>query len=117
MIRVARPGDLVVACEANRNAHAAMLHIDEVNHQEAASLGVFQTINRGIRERTGVDHNIGAELPVLMHRTGLKQMQIRVSDAARFLYLPLDTDYKHRVFAAICDEGYGQPRPSGKQRV
>jgi len=117
MIRVTRPGGLVAACEANRNAHAAMLHIDEVNHQETAPLGLFQTINRAIRERTGVDHNIGAKLPVLMHRAGLKQIQIRVSDAARFLWPPLDTDYKNSLFEAICDEGYGQPRPSEEQRA
>lgn len=117
MIRVTRPGGMVVACEANRNAHAAMLHIDEVNHQEEAPLGLFQTINRGIRERTGVDHNIGAKIPVLMHRAGLKQIQIRVDDAARFLYPPLDTEDKVRLFKAICDEGYGQPRPSDDLRA
>ena len=116
MIRVTRPGGLVIACEANRNAHTAMLHIEEANHQETAPLELFQTINRGIRERTGVDHNIGAKLPVLMHRAGLKQVQIRVSDAARFLSPPLDTDYKKKVFEAICDEGYGQPKPSDEQR-
>jgi ubiquinone/menaquinone biosynthesis C-methylase UbiE len=116
MIRVTRPGGLVITCEANRNAHTAMLHIDEVNHQETVPLAVFQTINREIRKRTGVDHNIGAKLPVLMHKAGLKQVQVRVSDAARFLYPPLDTDYKNRLFKAICDQGYGQPRPNDEQR-
>lgn len=117
MIRVTRLGGLVVACEANRNAHTALLHIAEVNHQETTPLELFQTINRGIRERTGVDHNIGAKLPVLMQRAGLKQIEIRLSDAVRFLWPPLDTDYKNRVFAAICDEGYGQQRPSDEQRA
>jgi ubiquinone/menaquinone biosynthesis C-methylase UbiE len=116
MIRVTRPNGLVIACEANRNAHTAMLHIDEVNHQETVPLELFQTINREIRVRTGVDHNIGAKLPVLMHRAGLKQVQIRVSDAARFLYPHLDSDDKIRLFKAICDEGYGQPRPTDEQR-
>lgn len=116
MIRVTRPGGMVIACEANRNAHTAMLHIEEVNHQETTPLGLFQSMNRGIRERTGVDHNIGAKLPVLMHRAGLQQVQIRVSDAARFLCPPLDTDYKQTLFKAICDEGYGQPKPSDEQR-
>jgi ubiquinone/menaquinone biosynthesis C-methylase UbiE len=117
MIRVTRPNGLVIACEANRNAHTAMLHIAEVNHQEEAPLELFQTINREILKRTGVDHNIGAKLPVLMHNAGLKQIQIRVSDAARFLCPPLDTDYKRRLFKAICDEGYGQPRPNDEQRA
>jgi ubiquinone/menaquinone biosynthesis C-methylase UbiE len=116
MIRVTRSNGLVIACEANRNAHTAMLHIEESNHQEMVPLELFQTINREIRKRTGVDHNIGAKLPVLMHNAGLKQIQIRVSDAARFLYPPMDTDYKNRLFKAICDEGYGQPRPDDEQR-
>jgi len=117
MIRVTRPNGLVIACEANRNAHTAMLHIQEANHQETAPLELFQTINREIRKRTGVDHNIGAKLPVLMHKAGLKQIQIRVSDAARFLYPPIDTDYKDKLFKAICDEGYGQPKPDYEQRA
>ena len=117
MIRVTRPNGLVIACEANRNAHTAMLHIQETNHQESAPLELFQTINRGILKRTGVDHNIGAKLPVLMHNAGLKHIQIRVSDAMRFLYPPVDTDYKERLFKAICDEGYGQPKPDDEQRA
>jgi ubiquinone/menaquinone biosynthesis C-methylase UbiE len=116
MIRVTKPGGLVVTCEANRNAHTAMLHIEEVNHQETVPLELFQTINRVIRERTGVDHNIGAKLPVLMHRAGLKQVQMRISDAAQCLWPPVDTYYKNRLYEAICDEGYGQPKPSEEQR-
>jgi len=115
MIRVTKPNGLVITCEANRNAHTAMLHIDEVNHQEKVPLELFQTINREIRKRTGVDHNIGAKMPVLMHNAGLKDIQIRVSDAARILCPPLDTDYKNTLFKAICDEGYGQPRPNDEQ--
>jgi ubiquinone/menaquinone biosynthesis C-methylase UbiE len=117
MVRVTKPGGLVIACEANRNAHTALLHIEEVNHQETVPLELFQTINREIRKRTGVDHNIGAKLPVLMHKAGLKQIQMRLSDAARFLYPPLDTDYQIRLFEAICDEGYGQPRPDDEGRA
>jgi ubiquinone/menaquinone biosynthesis C-methylase UbiE len=116
MIRVTKPNGWVIACEANRNAHTALLHIEESNHQEMVPLELFQTINREIRKRTGVDHNIGAKLPVMMHNAGLKQIQIRVSDAARFLYPPMDTDYKNSLFKAICDEGYGQPRPDDEQR-
>jgi len=117
MIRVTRPGGLVIACEANRNAHTALLHIDETNHQETVPLELFQTINREIRRRTGVDHNIGVKLPVLMNAAGLKQIQIRVSDAARFLCPPLDTDAKIKLYKAICAEGYGQPRPTDEQRA
>lgn len=116
MIRVTKPGGMVITCEANRNAHTALLHIEEVNHQDETPLNLFQTINREIRKRTGVDHNIGAKLPVLMHRAGLKQVQVRISDAARFLGPPLDTADKRALFKAICDEGYGIPTPNEEQR-
>jgi ubiquinone/menaquinone biosynthesis C-methylase UbiE len=117
MIRVTRSGGMVITCEANRNAHTALLHIDETNHQETVPLELFQTINREIRKRTGVDHNIGIKMPVLMHKAGLVNIQARKSDAVRCLFPPVDTDYKRRLFKAICDEGYGQPRPSEEQKV
>jgi ubiquinone/menaquinone biosynthesis C-methylase UbiE len=110
MIRVTRSGGMVISCEANRNAHTALLHIEETNHQETVPLEVFQTINREIRKRTGVDHNIGIKMPVLMHKAGLVNVQARQSDAVRCLFSPLDTEDKQRLFKAICDEGYGQPR-------
>ena len=111
MIRVTRDGGMVICCEANRNAHTAMLHIEEINHQEEAPLDLFQTINTSIRQQTGVDHNIGAKMPVLMHRAGLVDVQARISDAVRPLMPPIDSAYKESVFQAICDEGYGQPPP------
>lgn len=116
MIRVTKPGGLIITCEANRNAHTAMLHIEESNHQEMAPLELFQTINREICKRTGVDHNIGVKLPVIMNKEGLTNIQIRVSDASRFLYPPMNTDYKVKLYNAICDEGYGQPIPDEEGR-
>ena len=115
MIRVTRSGGMVITCEANRNAHTALLHIEETNHQETVPLEIFQTINREIRNRTGVDHNVGIKMPVLMYKAGLVDVQARQSDAVRCLFPPVDTDYKRRLFKAICDEGYGQPRPSEEQ--
>jgi SAM-dependent methyltransferase len=115
MIRVTRSGGMVITCESNRNAHTALLHIEETNHQETVPLELFQTINREIRKRTGVDHNIGIKMPALMHKAGLVYVQARQSDAVRCLFPPLDTDYKRRLFKAICDEGYGQPKPDQEQ--
>jgi hydroxylamine reductase (hybrid-cluster protein) len=117
MIRVTRSGGMVVTCEANRNAHTAMLHIDEVNRQEIVPLELFQTINREIRKHTGVDHNIGIKITVLMHKAGLENIQARISDAVRCYFPPLDTEYKQKLIKAICDEGYGQPKPDETQRA
>jgi hypothetical protein len=52
---------------------------------------------------------------VLMHRAGLKNIQARLSDAVHFLFPPLDSDYKNRLFKAICDQGYGAPAPTDEQ--
>jgi ubiquinone/menaquinone biosynthesis C-methylase UbiE len=117
MVRVTRAGGMVITCEANRNAHTTLLHIEETNHQETTPLELFQTINRSIRQRTGVDHNIGIKMPVLMHQAGLIDVQARHSDAIRCLFPPLDTPEKGQLFKAICDEGYGQPQPTAEQRA
>ena len=55
-------------------------------------------------------------MPVLMHRAGLQNIQIRLSDAVRFVYPPIDTEEKQKLFKAICDEGYGQAYPTEEQR-
>jgi len=39
-----------------------------------------------------------------------------MSDAVRFLFPPVVTDHKKRLFKAICDEGYGQPKPIKEQQ-
>ncbi len=46
MIRVTKPGGLIITCDANRNAHNALLHIEESNEQENLPLELFQTVNR-----------------------------------------------------------------------
>jgi hypothetical protein len=94
-----------------------MLHIDEVSHQEVVPLELFQTINREIHLRTGVDHNIGIKMPVLIHKAGLINVQSRISDAVRCLLPRLDTEYEQRILKAIRREGYGQPKPDETQRA
>jgi hypothetical protein len=115
MVRVTRYGGMIVTCEANRNAHTALLHIEEINHQEEVPLDLFQKMNTSIRQQTGVDHNIGIKMPILMHRAGLANVQARISDAVRPLIPPVDTIDKERIFKAICEEGYGQPQPDEDQ--
>lgn len=107
MIRVTRPGGLLITCDANRNGHNALLHIEETNEQENLHLEVFRTVNRSIRRDSGVDYNIGMKTPVLMHRLGLKNVAARVSDSAVLLFPPVDTPEKEQVFQAMCSEGLG----------
>ena len=107
MMRVTRPGGLLIACDANRNGHNALLHIDEVNEQENTQLDLIQAVNRGIRRESGVDYNIGMKTPVLMHRMGLENVQARMSDSVVLILPPLDTPEKEQIFQAMCSEGLG----------
>lgn len=109
MIRVTRNGGLVITCEANRNGHSAAFHIDETNEQESTPLGLFQRLNIGIRGKTGVDHDIGLKMPILMHKAGLTNIGARISDAVRLIFAPVESEEEEALFQAICHEGYGSP--------
>jgi len=107
MIRLTRPGGMIITCEASRNAFQAMFHIEESNELEEVPLELFQAMNRHIRRTTGIDYNLGARMPVLMHKAGLKNIQSRVTDAVRLLLPPLSTPEEERTFRTLCDEGFG----------
>jgi SAM-dependent methyltransferase len=107
MLRVTRPGGLLNACDANRNGHNALLHIEETDEQETLAVEVFQAVNRSIRRESGVDYNIGMKTPFLMHRMGLEKVQARMSDSIALLIPPVDTAEKEQVFKAMCSEGLG----------
>jgi len=117
MIRVTRDNGMVITCDANRNAHSALFHVEELNTQETKPLHLFQIMNKEIRRQTGVDHNIGIKTPVLMHKAGLRNVQARMSDSIRLSFPPIDSEYKETLLKAICDEGYGVSEPTDEQRA
>ncbi len=117
MIRVTRHGGMVITCDANRIAHNALLHIEELNTQETMPMSMIQTINREIRNQTGVDHNIGIKTTILMHRAGLKNVQARVTDCVRLLLPPIEGEYDEAVFRGICDEGLGPKERNEEERA
>ncbi len=107
MISVTRPGGLLITCDASRNGHNALLHIEEANEQENTRLDLIQAVNRSIRRDSGIDYNIGMKTPVLMHRLGLENVQARVSDSVVLLFPPVDNSDKEQIFRAMCSEGLG----------
>lgn len=116
MIRVTRPGGLLITCDASRNGHNALLHIEESDEQENVDLELIQTVNRSIRRESGVDYNIGMKTPVLMHRMGLENVQARISDLVLLVLPPLDTSEKEQIFRAMCSEGLGY-QPTGEAEI
>ena len=117
MMRVTRPGGLVITCDTNRNAYNAILHIEELNTRETTPLDMIQTSNREIRRQTGVDHNIGIKTPILMHKAGLKNVQARISDSVRLILPPVETEYDEAVFRAMCEQGLDPGISTDEQRA
>lgn len=107
MIRVTRPGGLVITCDASHNAINAMLHVHETDEQEKTPLALWQKMEAHARAQGGGDGNLGLKTPVLMRQAGLRDVEARVSDAVRTSFPPIDTPEKERVLKAILDDGQG----------
>jgi len=117
MIRVTRDHGLVITCDANRNAWSALFYIDEVNTQEVVPLGLSQQMNKDIREKTGIDYNIGIKTPVLMHKAGLKNIGCRISDCVTYLFPSMDDQKKKQLHEAFCNEGLALPEEFEKKKT
>jgi SAM-dependent methyltransferase len=117
MVRVTRPGGLVVAANANRNAWYALFHLEEFNTQETVPLTFAQQLNKDIRLKTGVDYNIGIKTPVLMEKAGLKNIGCRMDDRITYLSPALDEAEKEVIFKALCQSGFALPENFKEERV
>lgn len=109
MIRVTRDGGMVITCDANRNAHSALFFTDGVNIQERIPLQLGQQMNKAIRERTGVDYNIGIKTPALMEKAGLKNIGCRISDHVTCLFPSMEEEERNRLHELLCKEGLALP--------
>jgi SAM-dependent methyltransferase len=107
MIRVTRPGGLVIACDSNQTAVNALLHVHETEEQERTPLALWQKTKAYWRRTHGPDANQGLKTPVLMRQAGLTDIGARISDAVSLSFPPIDTSEKERVLAAILDDGLG----------
>jgi SAM-dependent methyltransferase len=107
MIRVTRPGGLVITCDSSHNAVNALLHVHETDEQERTPLGLWQRMEAHARRTSGGDGNLGFKTPVLMRQAGLVDIGARVSDAVALSFPPIDTAEKERVLAALLQDGFG----------
>lgn len=107
MIRVTRPGGLVITCDASHNAVNALLHVHETDEQERTPLGLWQRMESHARRTRGGDGNLGFKTPVLMRQAGLVDIGARVSDAVALSFPPIDTPEQERVLAALLNDGLG----------
>ncbi len=109
MVRVTRDGGMVITCDANRNGFNSLFYTNGINNQEKIPLGLGQQLNKDIREKTGIDYNIGIKTPVLMEKAGLKNIGCRISDRVTYLFPSMEAGEKKRLHEAICNEGLALP--------
>jgi ubiquinone/menaquinone biosynthesis C-methylase UbiE len=109
MIRVTTNGGTVIVCEGNRLAHFAT-YFSSGSVQPPYNLGIMQTYYSGIKEKDGIDYDIGLKLPSIMHRAGLVNIGCRLSDCVH-CHLPGDgnDDKNKRLYDTLSNEGYGLP--------
>jgi SAM-dependent methyltransferase len=107
MVRVTRPGGAVVSCEASRNGWYALFNIAEVDEMANIPQGMIQRTNQGIKERTGIDYNIGMKLPVIFHQNGLKEIECRFNDRISCILPPDLTPEMVNMYEWMCRTGFG----------
>lgn len=109
MVRVTKDGGMVITCEGNRMAHFAT-YFTSGPIQPPYNLGIMQTYYGGIKEKDGIDYDVGLKLPSIMHQAGLVNIGCRMSDCVH-CHLPGDghEDNNKRLYDTLSNEGYGLP--------
>jgi ubiquinone/menaquinone biosynthesis C-methylase UbiE len=109
MKRVTRHGGMVITSNVNRNAWNALFYIDELNTQETTPIAFSQQMNKDIRQKTGVDYNIGIKVPVMMDKLGFKDIGCRIDDRVTMLFPSMPRAEKEQIFEALCISGLALP--------
>lgn len=117
MVRVTRNGGMVITANVNRNAWNALFHIDELNTQETTPITFSQQMNKYIREKTGVDYNIGIKVPIMMEKLGLKDIGCRMDDRVTMLFPSMTPQEKEKIFEAFCISGLALPENFKEKRA
>jgi SAM-dependent methyltransferase len=96
MVRVTRPGGLVVAAEASNVADPLVDSIALGDPPDVtASLLRFNLVcQRGVKSLGEGDHLIGESLPWLFRRAALEQVEVRVNDRGWTLVPPYDSQFE-----------------------
>ncbi len=105
MVRVTRSGGMVISCEASRNGWYALFNIAEADEMANIPLGMIQRTNQTIKERTGIDYNIGMKLTVIFHQSGLKQIDCRFNDRISCILPPDLTPEMENMYEWMCRYG------------
>lgn len=104
MVRIVKPGGLIICCEANRSAVNASHFVSEIARSAMIDLGILQRFIERNRAATGADPDIGVKLPVMFHALGLEGIQARVTDCVRCVLPPLVTSEQQSLFEAVRSE-------------
>jgi SAM-dependent methyltransferase len=106
MVRLTRPGGLVVCLESNWDAVNALTYVEEMDKLETHDLGFLQTLFERNSRDTGRDGNIGRKIPALMHSIGLQDIGSRLSDCAHTLAPPFGDTTQEALYDSLVNDGW-----------
>ena len=106
MVRITRPGGLVVAAEPDALAGVLLDRwavLDEPDGDDTledatVALEVFTCVLRGQRSRGAGDARVGSRLPALMHRAGLEGVEVWMDDRVHVLQPPYDAGDQPEIY-------------------
>lgn len=108
MIRVVRPGGLVIAFEPTQICHMAALYSSSVEYP-IYELGFMARLQNQLLMQENVDCNIGVKLPSMMRQLGLNSIQCRLSDrVVCSLFDSGSNAGEGQLLDALASEGYGK---------
>jgi ubiquinone/menaquinone biosynthesis C-methylase UbiE len=101
-----RQGGMVLCIEIDRNVANAGLYFGRIDYNELNTLGILQKLWVNDRKHGKGDSNIGTKLPAYMHKIGLHDIGVRVSDYVQFIDPSEERSYHDRNVQGFLDSGW-----------
>lgn len=116
MVRLCRPGGLVICIDVNRELESDGLYIDGMDYMELCARPGFDVMWRTELEKQDRDYAVGIRLPVLMERAGLTRVCCRVNDKVNFISKSHE-DYQEALADLMETRGFSKGGDTDEESV
>jgi ubiquinone/menaquinone biosynthesis C-methylase UbiE len=114
MIRVLKPGGLIMCKEADNTSSAMVQHFNSMRElsieEKLLSMKVHLVSNKGRIARGEGDDSIGAKVPHMLKTLGMQDVEIRMNDKVHFLEPPYDTPLQQVAFDNVSKQVLNKER-------
>lgn len=116
MVKLCRPGGLVICIDVNRELESDGLYIDGMDYMELCERPGFAVMWRTELEKQDRDYAVGIRLPILMERAGLTQVSCRVNDKVNFIS-ERHEDYQEALADLMETRGWSKDSETDEESV